>query len=305
MVVLAALIACTGAPTPPVEPPVVDCAVPWAPFELGAPLQSPRANRSLAIAGDSLVGWNGTSLVRATSPTDATLFVPNVTAFGGMVFLEDGTFVVSEHLGTENVLRVAPGGGPEILARSLRAYGVVVGPDGRVYATAEPDTIYRIDAATGAAEPWLVFPADALPRVADFSPSGDRLYVGTRNEDGRIYAVDVDADANPVGEPTVFTSTPGDFHDVLVADACGRLLVTAFGTAGVYRVLPDGTVETLAELDDADHVHGAAWGSGVGSWDDHTLYLARPNRANTVTAWAIGVPGRDFNGGDYEVVGLD
>ncbi|MEZ4317930.1 MAG: SMP-30/gluconolactonase/LRE family protein [Myxococcota bacterium] len=281
-------------------PPVVDCSAPLPPFELGEPLPAPRANRSLAIAGDTLVGWDTTSLIRSTGPHDAALWVPEITAFGGMVFLDDGSLVVSEHLRTENVLRVQPEGGVEILATGLRAYGIVKGPDGRIWATAEPDTIYRIDPDTGEVDASFVLPADVLPRISDFSPAGDRLYVGTRNEQGTIWAFDLDSDGEPA-EGVPFATTEGTFHDVLVVDACGDLYVTAYEGSAVYRISPDGEVETLATFQPVDHVHGAAFGSGVGAWDDHTLYVAQPNRGNLVSAWPLGRPARDWRGGDYTV----
>lgn len=289
--------------TDPLPTPMVICEDEPPPFELGPELGAPRANRSLAIDGPAQVGWNGTSLVRATSPADAHLFVPNITAYGGMQFLEDGTLIASEHLGTENVLRISPEGGVQVLAAGLRAYGLVLGPDGALWATTEPDVVYRIDAEDGTLDPAITFPDGVLPRVSDFSPAGDRLYVGTRNEEGTIWVVDLDGEHRPVGPPRIFATTPGTFHDMLVVDACGNLYVTAYYGRGFFRISADGDVVTLAELSEEDHIHGAAWGSGVGFWDDHTLYFAHPNRGSVVTRWNLGIPGRTWRDGDYTTCG--
>lgn len=283
--------------------PVVRCDLPVAPFALGPPLAAPRANRSLVIEGDALIGWNGSSLIRATSPTDAELFVPNITAFGGMQFVGE-TLFLSEHLGAEDVLAIEPDGSRRIVATGLRAYGLVLGPDGWLWLTAEPDTIYRLNPADNELQRVVDFPEGVLPRVSDFSPAGDRLYVGTRNEQGTVWALDLDDQHAPVGDPYVFATTSGTFHDLLVVDACGELLVTAYYGRGVFRITPEGVVTTIAELPEVEHLHGAAWGSGIGAWDDHTLYLAQPNAENVVVTWEIGRPGRAFRGGDYLRCGL-
>ena len=133
-----------------------------------------------------------------------------------------------------------------------------------------------------------------LPRLGDFSPGMERFYIGTRNEDGTILAVDLDEDQNPVGEPWVFAQTPGWFHDMLVVDACGNLYVTVFHGAEVYRITPEGEVMVLATLPPDDHVHGGAWGEGVGSWDDRTLYVTHPYLENRVSAWELGIPRRSL-----------
>jgi sugar lactone lactonase YvrE len=54
-------------------------------------------------------------------------------------------------------------------------------------------TVYRIDPVTGGKEELIIFPEGANPRLADFSPEGDRLYVGTWSEQGTIWVIDLDA----------------------------------------------------------------------------------------------------------------
>jgi sugar lactone lactonase YvrE len=292
--VLVSALACVDAPgAPPAQPAF--CSAPAPSFTLGPFLAAPRANRGMAVWGDALVGWDENVLIRATSPTEAEPWVPGVVSRGGMGFVEDGSLVVTEHnQGSRSLLRVSPAGGTTVLMAGIGAYGVVVGPDGLVYATTD-NTVLRVDPGDLGSEVLVTFPDEVLPRVADFDPSGRKLYIGTRRSDGQVFVVDLDEDLQ-VATIRPFARTPGWVHDVLVVDACGNLLVTTFFGTGVYRITPDGTVTTLAELAAEDHVHGAAWGEGVGAWDDHTLYLAHPERGSLVSAWPLGVPSRRWTG---------
>lgn len=294
--ILALLSACTpdAVSLEPVETPLpseVDCTT-LPVFEQTAPFPAARANRSLLIDGPRLIGWDTRNLIVAYSPFEADILVPSITAYGNAVALGDGDLLVSEHLGNENVLRVTADGGVEVVAVGLRAYGMVEGPDGRIYATSEPDTIYRIDPVTWETTPWLVFPAGVLPRISDFSPEGDRLYVGTRNEDGTVWVIDVDEDVEPVGEPRIHAQTRGSFHDGFAVDACGDLYVTSYFGSDLAHITPAGEVTVLAELTSETHLHGLSFGSGEGAWQADTLYLAQPNIGNVVSAWPLGRPGR-------------
>ncbi len=300
-VVLLLSAACAPPTTVPGTPPVdtdvptpepVDCSIAPDVYEVGPLLEAPRANRSITIDGERMVGWDAPSLIEATSPTEASVFVPQITAYGGMAFLDDGRFVVSEHLGNENVLMIPPGGGQTVLASGLRAYGLILDAEERIYAVSAYDAIYRFTADDPTLETWLELDPTVLPRLADFSPGMERFYLGTRDEAGTIWAVDLDDDQNPVGEPWVFANTPGWFHDMLVVDACGNLYVTAFHGSDVYRITPDGEVIVLATLAPEQHVHGGAWGEGIGAWDDRTLYVTHPNLENRVSAWSLGIPAR-------------
>ena len=42
--------------------------------------------------------------------------------------------------------------------------------------------------------------------------------------------------------------------------------------------------------------------TGVGEWDDHTLYIALPSNQNRVGTFDVGVPYRSWNGGAFEVI---
>jgi hypothetical protein len=114
------------------------------------------------------------------------------------------------------------------------------------------------------------------------------------------------ASREPSGSLTltqIFASTVGWFHDVLVVDACGNLFVTAFYGGGVYWITREAEVVTLTEQSEEEHIHGAAWGSGTGAWDDRTLYVAQPNIGNVVSTWSIGVPARNFRDGNFWTCG--
>jgi DNA-binding beta-propeller fold protein YncE len=254
-----------------------------------------RANRSLTFVGDALIGWNETSLIRSTGPDHAEVLVPQITAYGGMVAVPDGRIFLSETLGSESLLMVSPEGSVQLVAAGVGAYGVTLGPDGRVYAAGDrsQNALFRIDPSTLEVERLLDFPDGIQGRLIEFSPDGRTLYIGTRTfEDGTIHRVGLDDDFRPLGELEPFATTPDWYHDVLVVDACGNLYVTSFEGGGFHRISPGGAVTTLGVLTPEQHIHGAAWGSGQGFWDANTLYFAHPNQGSIVTAYAVGLPAR-------------
>ncbi|MCB9674031.1 MAG: SMP-30/gluconolactonase/LRE family protein [Alphaproteobacteria bacterium] len=293
----------TAPPTPTAdtapEIPVIDCTVlPGPPFD-AAQLAAPRAYHGVAFDQQGrLVGSDGSNFVAATSPDDTTLLIPNAGYSEQIEFLPTGELITSTN---GQIRKYTEGGGMQVLANQIDAYGVTIGPDGKIY-TANNDRIHRIDPVTGDVEVWLDFPPNISPKVLDFSVDHQTMYVGTLSDSGNVYAVSLDASFDPVGTPTFFASTPGNWHDGLRVDACGRVYVAEYNTTALYMITPDGTSQTLLDYPFDLYGHGLNWGSGVGEWDDHTIYVPQPYDGNRVGKLHVGVPYRTWNGGVYEVI---
>jgi hypothetical protein len=261
------------------------------------PVLAARAGRGLAFDDfGSLVGVSEPHLFRSGFDTEPEVFVPNVGELDQIDRLPDGDFALAV-FSDNTILRVNPEGGTEVLATDVGAYGVRTGPDGLLY-TANGRTIHRIDPANGDRTDWLK-PADFAPRVLDFSPALDRMYIGTMESGGAVYAVELDATLDPVGEPWMLVDGLGGWHDGLGVDACGYVYLADYDTLALYRISPDGSqVETLLQATRQDRMypHGLRWGSGVGGWHEEALYVPQPMNDDTVAEVVVGVPYRDFAG---------
>jgi streptogramin lyase len=219
-----------------------------------------------------------------------------------MVWRPDGDLAVAS--ANDGVVRVAPNGARTPISASIYAYGLILGPDEMLYA-ADQSRIHRIDPSTGATE--VVLPAGALadgkPRVIAFDLTGERMFVGTyQGSQGRIYVLELDANLDPVGPPTVFARGVGGgtYHDAIGVDICGYLYVPDYDRRNLYRISPDGqTVQTYLEADGlftSDYGHGLEWGNGLYGWRDDAIYMPMPYNQNKVLEVVIGVPSQHWDG---------
>ena len=60
--------------------------------------------------------------------------------------------------------------------------------------------------------------------------------------------------------------------DALAVDACGNVYATEYVTGHLWRFTSEGERELVAALPSA-HPSSLHWGSGVGGWDENTLYV--------------------------------
>lgn len=229
----------------------------------------------------------------------SSVFVPQIGEIEQMVWLPDGDLAVASTI--EGIVRVAATGGRVPIQGDIRPYGLILGPDGLLYA-ADQARIVRVDPTTGATEVLLAegtLPAGS-PRVIAFDLAYERMFIGTRGgSQGRIYVVDLDATYTPSGPPRVFASGvgTGDYHDAIGVDLCGYLYVPDYTTSTLWRITPQATIvqafEVSTGLINSDYPHGVAWGSGVGGWRDDAIYVPMPYRQNKVREIVVGVPHRD------------
>ncbi len=286
----------TGTPgttgtTPPYE---FDCTT--VPNTTGSmtPIDAARGSYDLTFDTDgNILGWDN-GLMKADYYGNGQMFSPPVNNLQGMDWLPDGDLVVAE-IDTRALIRVNhKTGGVSLISTDVGAYGVKVGPDGMIY-TGTDDNVVRVDPVTGE-RTLLIDDPRFNARSIDFSPDFTKLYMGTYFGDGRFWVVDLDANLNPIGDPVVFAENVGNGteHDAVGVDICGNVLVVDYGTLTLYRITPDGQRSVLLEFSDEHYGHGIAWGSGIGGWKTHSIYMPEPWFGNTVFEIDVGVPSRSF-----------
>lgn len=285
----------TGSTGDTATEPAFDCAaLPAAPLSM-TQLDAPRGYHDVAF--DTLghiIGSDNTSLLKVTYDGEVSVFVPGASVVQGMDWLPGGDLVYAD--GNGSLIRVDPSGAPSLMlggSGAYTVYGVTTGPDGRVY-FATWTTVERFDPSTGERVTILDHPA-VSPYVLDFSPDHRKLYVGTIWAGGAVWALDLDEDLEPVGEPALLAvvgSGELQLHDALGVDLCGNLYVAEFYTNDLYRVTPEGEVSLLVDYSAVDYGHGLEWGSGIGGWRSDALYVPQPYNDNRVMEIVIGVPSR-------------
>jgi hypothetical protein len=290
----------TGDSAPPGE--VFDCATITAPPFAQREVEGPRGYHDLAFLQDGgvLGTTSGGDLARGDAYGALQVLVPRTGLLEQLAWLPDGDLAVASFTG---VMRVTMAGSVTPIAPDVRPYGLILGPDGRLWA-ADQRVVVAIDPNTGDVE--RILDAGALdrgePRVIQFDLDYTHLFVGTYGgSQGRLYRVPLGADLRPTGPPEVFASGVGrgGYHDAIGIDVCGYLYVPDYDTSNLYRVSPEGDVELLLDSGflRADYPHGLEWGLGLGGFRHDALYLPQPYDRNRVLELVIGVPSREWTGG--------
>jgi hypothetical protein len=302
----------TGPPLPP-----VDCAaIPPAPLTYEAAyteITGARGTYDLVFddAGN-LYGDNYTvGVVQGDYTSGVEVpFAPGIHV-EGMDRLPDGDLIVKSSDRAALLRLDANTGADSVFASDEAGYGLVVAPDGTVWTADYEAGIHRFS-ADGTTKTTIFVGGWVSPRVLDFSPALERLYFGTLGaSDGAIYAIDLDADLDPLGDPYVYALGVGngDYHDSLSTDACGNLYVANYWDHALYRVVPagdpdgdghpNGTAEVLYDYaSDSYYGHGATFGSGVGGWRSDAIYAPFPHSpwSPMVAELIVGVPSRTWPG---------
>lgn len=263
----------------------------------------PRGYHDLAFLADGgVLGTTvGGDLARGDAYGGLQIFVPRTGALEQLAWLPDGDLAAASSAG---VLRIGTNGSVTTIAPDVRPYGLIVDPDGMLWA-ADQRSVWVVDPATGASEevvPPGVLPVGA-PRVIQFDLGYTHLYVGTLGgSQGRLYRIPLDARRRPAGPPETFATGVGHggYHDAIGIDVCGYLYVPDYDTSNLYRVSPSGQVQILLDTGGflrQDYGHGLEWGLGLGGFADDALYLPQPYDGNRVLELVVGVPSREWTGG--------
>ncbi len=308
-------IAPTGTDTSDSDTDSTDTDPPLPEFDCATIPQQPTAFRLVPGArgyhdvdfdGDgNIIGASAafnSNLMKADYAGNAQVWVPNTRTVQQFAWLPDGDLAVSSD--SNGIVRIAPNGGSSVINGNIRPYGLILGPDEMLYA-ADQSEINRVDPVTGDATRLLAQGAlqGGYPRVINFSLDNTKMFIGTyQGSSGRVYVMDLDANYDPISEPTVFATGVGSgaYHDTLGVDICGYLYVADYSSSSLYRISPQGTVRLLLEAQGfmaSEYGHGMNWGTGEHGWLDDAIYLSQPYNGNTVTEVVIGVPSRDWDKG--------
>jgi len=280
--------------------PAFDCStVPEAVLQI-TQMDGLVAWHDLTFTADGcMVGWNTDALFKMTYDGDAQLFVPTGGELEGMDYLPGGDLIAADS-SMGRLLRITEDGAVMNLATGFSGegnaipYGVLVGPDGMVYAAGGPH-VTRVDPHSGDKE--ILVQLDGVDlRAVNFSLDFDLMYIAARTQTGEIYAVEIDEHLDPTGEPFVFVTGVGEdgseaWHDGLGVDVCGNLYVPEFVCNNLYRVSPEGEVRLIIDWTHDLYGHNVKWGTGKGGWKERSIYMPQPYNGSTVVEVDLGVPG--------------
>ena len=236
-------------------------------------------------------GTSSNNVVKWDSSFTPSIYATNISGTEQMDWAPTGLLYVASG---NSIKELDPYGGQRIVGSSISAYGVKVGPDGRIYA-ADNSRLWRIDPTVPSQEVLIEASPQWSPKVMDWSPDGSKLYFGNISG-GRVFSVDLDASFDPVAPPVVLANGVGGWHDGLSVDVCGNLYVADFTTTAMYRITPAGVVSLLFDPISTYYGHGLQFGSGVGPWREDALYVPQPYNGSTVSEVVIGVPHRTWPG---------
>ncbi len=280
------------------RPGVVDCDALPEP-EPERIVEGARGSKGLAFDTEGhIIGKDAASLIKATYDGDWSVWVPSPGEVEGMLRLDDGDLLITSSWG-DGIRRVSPEGGIAPLAPDLLAYGVAIGPAGRIWA-AGWDGVWRVDPETGEYDTLLDTSGewDSYRSVA-FSRDKRRVYLGTVSAEGRIHHFDLDEAGEPTGDLELYVEGVGHgWHDGLGIDVCGDIWAADYDSSALYRVSPEGDVTTVVDWSDEPRWfgHGLRFGPGIGGWRADAIYMPVPEADNVVREIVVGVPENTWEG---------
>jgi hypothetical protein len=287
------------------NPEVFDCAtVPDVP-EPETIIEGASGSKGLAFDDQgNIVGTDGNSLIKATYQGESNVWIPGTSAVEGLAYLSGGDLISTYGYGTGEIRRYSPEGGQIVVVGGLANYSVAIAPNDMIYAAGwngsfiiHPDTGEYTE-LFGNGPPH--FPAGVSPRTLAFSKDFDQLFIGTIDNQGRVFVVDLDEDYLPVDLPREFARGLGNgWHDGLGIDICGNVYAVDYNSTALYRASPDGSeVGLLVDWSGSrrELAHGLIFGTGSDGWRIDALYLPESENGNQVKEVVVGVPGNGWDG---------
>jgi hypothetical protein len=278
-----------------------DCdALPPGPFD---PEQVSGAIATLDLAFDAegnLVGNDTEAIYKTPWGGEPQVFVADIDFRGGLEYLPDGHLIYADNNPGE-LVRVDPDGGQHTVLDGLSyPRGVAVDPQGMVYVTETAAArILRVGPYTSSLE-VIVDELQYVSAVA-FDPAYETLYAVTSStsSENTIYRLGFDADGNPGELEEWVTGVGYSCHVGLGVDACGNVYVANHACLEgpldhtfIHRISPDGTLEPEPIVDiPSQYLPGLEWGSGIGAWDENSLYISNSN-SHEVFGIDLGVPSK-------------
>ncbi len=165
-------------------------------------------------------------------------FVSAIVNATSMAFGPDDRLYVSSRF-EGKVYRVDAGGRATAIGTDLGvACGLAFASDGSLFVGDRSGTIFRLDPATGAAQPHATLPSSVAAFHLALGP-GDSLYVTgpTLNSYDHVYHVDAD------GRVEIVTSEFGRPQGLAYRNDKLYVVDAAAGWNGVYRIVPSGMTE--------------------------------------------------------------
>ncbi len=245
-----------------------------------------------------LIGNNGQHIYRSSYDGTAEIWVANLQYEAGMRMLPSGDLIVC--LDTRGSLVIVhPDGSYETLIGDLTyPNGLEIHRNGMIYVTeSHGDRVRRVDPETG--ESWVLSTGEIqAPEGLTFSPDYDKLYISSYSNDRRVYVIPMDEDGFATGPTQVFAENVGSGYLVgMATDICGNVYVIDYTRAQVLRYSPDGSqVDVVIQGNDLGgfaYLPNMKWGSGLGGWSDHKLYLVDASNTRYSFEVDIGVRGKE------------
>ena len=277
----------------PVDPPYDCSTTPQGPFGL-VKLQGPMASEDLAFDPyGHVIGSNDQAIFKSEYQSPPQVFVPNLKFRAGLRYLPSGHLVVCNDKKGQ-LVRIDETGVQHVVLTGLSyPNGLTVDMAGWVYVTEhDADKVLRVNPYSG--EHTVLTTEIHNPNGITFSPDYKTLYIDGFSGAKIIYAMSISPDGVPGKLIKWATNVGTGWLDGMGVDICGNVYVADYGKTVIYRISPDGKTKT--KIIDAGGISGAYlpnmdWGSGVGGWDTHKLYL--PDGWNKgVFEVDIGIPSK-------------
>lgn len=245
-----------------------------------------------------LIGNNGQHVYRSSYDGTSEIWAANLQFEAGMRMLPSGILVIC--LDTYgSIMLLHPDGTRETLIGDL-AYpnGLEIGKDGRIYvAESSGNRVRRVDPETGESlvlTTGVVMAPEGLTFNADFTA----LYINSYSQ-RRIYKLPMTPEGEPDGELELWAQDVGSGMLVgMAVDICDNLYVIDYGNSEILRYGPDGVFDRAVverrDLGSFAYLPNMKWGSGLGGWSDHKLYVVDANDTRNTFEVDIGVRGKQW-----------